>query len=388
MKVFISYSSKDALSYAERAKEILESGGHVGWLWDHSRTVGTLLWEDIFEAVSQSEAMLFLCTDSSRSSWGQRFEMAYAMTERKAILPLRIDSAELPPVLTPFVYANWSAAEFAGKFGSLVTDLQTVLERIKRLDALAVGSILGSDRRNSIAAVNGRTGGLDGARVSEGRQEILKSYLEATVIREVAKVAEERSPAYSQYMSIGLWELTGLGEFNSPSYWWTPYFTDVGRHIARGEQDYLQYILTDAVAAGPDRLSRKDPDFMILEDLVATMSQRSTKPNVILAPFECYVSFLKFFGDRVDWSAASERWPIGGRQIKVVWSNRFARSASYIVYSSSAVVWTVVPDHETGAIQIAIGKSALYPDKVQVGAETTVKCEITDPGTVHRIQLE
>ena len=48
----------------------------------------------------------------------------------------------------------------------------------------------------------------------------------------------------------------------------------------------------------------------------------------------------------------------------------------------------MVPDQGTGnAVAIAIGQSALYADKVEIGVETVIKYDVTRPNAFSRIQL-
>jgi len=108
-----------------------------------------------------------------------------------------------------------------------------------------------------------------------------------------------------------------LEKFNSPSFLWGPYFSDTGRALAAGEQDFLQEAI-----------------------------QEQIEPEV-----------------------------------DVLWSNKYAPSSCFTVFSSKGGTWRLVPDQQTGnAIMIAIGQSTSYPDRVEIGVETVVKYDITRAG--------
>ena len=63
---------KDGFDKAKQAANLLKEAGHKAWIWDHSKTVGALVWREIANCiVNQSDAVLYICTSSSLQSWGQ-----------------------------------------------------------------------------------------------------------------------------------------------------------------------------------------------------------------------------------------------------------------------------------------------------------------------------
>jgi len=174
--------------------------------------------------------------------------------------------------------------------------------------------------------------------------------------------------------------MRGLEDFNSPSYWWEPYFSDMGRALAAGEQSFLQEAIRQQVDADTTAISRSNPQFQALEQRIETLSQRALKPDIMLAPIELYVPFIQSHDSRIDWTGTPETVAIGGTHLSIFWSHKYAPSDCFIVFCSKGGTWRVVPDRETGqAITIALGQSALYPDRVEIGVETTVNYEVTHP---------
>ena len=231
-------------------------------------------------------------------------------------------------------------------------------------------------RLNHIAELNRRTADLDAQRVQQGKDEIMRSYLYATVPRRVAAITQHPVTDNSGYWTIELWGMVDLADFNSSSHDWGPYFADTGRRLAAGEQDFLQKAIQEQVAKDSDAISRAAPEFQALERRIEELSEVAPGPDSMLAPIEVYVPFEKKFYRSMDWTEPT-KLILGGGSINIFWSHRYAPSSCFAIFSSKAGTWHVVPDQQTGAaVTVAIGRSALYPDRVEIGVETTVRYEI------------
>ena len=269
--------------------------------------------------------------------------------------------------------------------------MRQYVEQAKRTDPTASEKAepsLVADRRRRIKMVNSRVSELDADRIQDGKRQVMESYLEATIPRQVSKIAQESTVDYSAFMTIGRWEMRKLEDFNSPSFYWGPYFTDLGRSLAAGEQSYLQEAITQQLGGGCATISRSSPDFLVLEECVKALSQQKYDPNVILAPVALTASFLGFFYDRMTWTAGSGQLMLGDAKLTIFWSHRYAPSDSLVVLNSNAGTWSIVPDETSGeAYTLLLGQSALYPDRVEIGLETIVKYEITDKEAFCVIEL-
>ena len=383
MKVFISYAGDGGLDYAKEARPVFTAGGHDSYMWEHSRALGTLPWEEISVSVIGSDTVFYICTSRSPDSYGQRLEVSYAMNNRIPILAIRVDSAALPPVLTAFTHATWQSHEFTVKCGDLASHLAEVLARIKHIDPteIATQKLDPIANRNAhIVALNKRTSALLSGRAEQLRQDTLQAYLEGTIAQRVARTAQQIGDNTSGFVTIELWTRVSLEDFNGTNWEWRPFFTDLGRRLNSEEEKYLMEVIIGQIKGEEGTISREEPDFASLVQRIYLLEKTGMEPNIILAPVDMLPAFYKHFRSNLDWSIHPERLTLLQSQLSIFWSNRFAPSDAFIVCNSNAGTWMIIPDEITGhAITVGIGQSSLYPDKVEVGAETKVKYEINNP---------
>ena len=340
MRVFISYSNEDGLQYTRQARGLIKAEGHEVWLYEHDRTPGALTWEEIPDRIAnQSDHVFFIWTPSSAGSRGQRLEIGYTLTHAIQPLVVPLDKTTVPTALSPFNYERWQREQFSAQCGHLAANLTQVVEKI--WDLTPASSEQRSkdgyaERRGYLSTLNRRVAQLDQSRVEECRRAVEESYSEMTIVPFVARVAQEPHPEPEEFVTIGTFETTGLEEFNSPSYWWGGYFSDLGRSLAAGEQAYLQEFIRENVEADRATLSRSEPEYELLESRLEELSRAHQTPNILLAPIEHYVSFTEFFGSRLDWTSTRERLTVGGTELSIVWSHRYAPSASYVALDSRA----------------------------------------------------
>ena len=305
MRLFISYATKDGLQYARSARQIIKQAGHNAWMWDHDKTQGALTWREISTHILNSDAVLYLCTISSKDSWGQGTESGIALNNRKTVLAIRLDDASVPQELTARNYESWGGKGFETSCGNLASQLPQVVERIQQTDAVTATNQLSSATRSKrlryITQLNTRTATLDPTRVKESRDEIMHSYLEATVPRRVARISRDVAPNHSRFWTIELWSMVTLDSFNSPSFWWGPYFSDTGRAFAAGEQAFLQEAIQKQIDADSETISHAEPNFDLLERRVQALSEGELPPDTLLAPIEVYVPFVRAYYRQMAW---------------------------------------------------------------------------------------
>ena len=135
MRVFISYCTHDGLDKAQLAASILAQEGHEPWVWEHNKTPGVFPWEEITDYIGcEADAVLYLCTNGSMKSWGQRKEVAHAEGERKKIIVIRLDRAEVPRVIRFENAERLRSGQFEEAFKVIASKLGENIERIQRLD--------------------------------------------------------------------------------------------------------------------------------------------------------------------------------------------------------------------------------------------------------------
>jgi hypothetical protein len=244
-------------------------------------------------------------------------------------------------------------------------------------------------RIEHIRKLNARIAHLDLTRLNECREAVWKSYEAASLLPHVAVVAKEQNLQAAGFESIGIRQLIHLREFNAPNYYWGSYFSDVGRAIASGERRYLQTEILSQVKQDTQTISRSSPDFSILTRLVHSMIGSGLCPDVMLAPIDVFVDFLRTFKSEVDWGVGHpEQLVLGNTRLKVFWSHIHAPLNSFIVFSSTAGIWHVVPEEHSGRLlTVALGESEKRSDSVEYWVETLVRYEITSPRAFHVLDL-
>lgn len=236
-------------------------------------------------------------------------------------------------------------------------------------------------RIEHIRALNGRTAHLDLTRLNECKQAIWKSYEAASLLPHVAVVAKEQSIQATGFKSIGIRQLIYLHKFNAPDYYWGSYFSDVGRAIVSGERRYLQAEILRQVNPESETVSRSSPDFSILTRLIDSMIGRGLSPDIMLAPIDVFVDFLQTFKSEIDWTVGRpEQLVLRNTRLKVFWSHIHAPLDSFIVFSSTAGIWHVIPGEDSGhPLTVALGESEKRSDCVEYWVETLVRYQITSP---------
>jgi hypothetical protein len=225
--------------------------------------------------------------------------------------------------------------------------------------------------------------------VQECKGLIQQAYDAASVAQHLGAVVENDASQIVRLRSIGLRRTIGLDEFKSPDYYWQGYFADVGRAIARGERNYLHRRIGRQVTGKGDTMSRSNPDFSVLSRRIAHLSRSSPSPDVLLAPVSLSAKFALHYGSQIDWTHGHpEQLQVGHCRLKVLWSHKYAPLDSFVVLSSTAAVWHVLPDPTTGSrLSIALGESDERDDRVEYYVETLARYEILDTAAFWRINL-
>ena len=147
-------------------------------------------------------------------------------------------------------------------------------------------------------------------RVEECKRTILESYEQSTISQKIANIIREKHIGDYRFRSIGFHHSIKLSEFNDKSYYWGPYFSDVGRIIAQNERRYIHRRIGRIVRGEEAKLSRSKPDFTILNAKVKELSDINIQPDVILAPVEMLPSFTLHYRDNLDWSKTGTKGKI------------------------------------------------------------------------------
>jgi len=123
MRVFISYCNTDGLTYAAKSASILENHGCETWYFDRDKTPGVQRIDDITYHIRHwCELIIFLCSQGSINSRGQKEEIGHWDRTNKQIIVIPIDEANVPESIDTRIYTKVSSVGFAQGFEDFVNN--------------------------------------------------------------------------------------------------------------------------------------------------------------------------------------------------------------------------------------------------------------------------
>ena len=123
MKFFISYCDNDGLQFASNAASVLEANGHKAWYFNRNKTPGIQLIDDITQQIRHwCNKILYICTDGSFSSGGQRREIGQWYMTDKQLIVIPINSAIVPDQIDPYIYHRMSSHGFVAELNTFIKD--------------------------------------------------------------------------------------------------------------------------------------------------------------------------------------------------------------------------------------------------------------------------
>jgi len=230
---------------------------------------------------------------------------------------------------------------------------------------------------------------LETTRVQECMDEIIKSYEKSTIINEIAGLYKENNIEDYRFRSIGLYHKIDKQNFLASDYIWGPYFSDVGRAIARGEEKYLHRRIGRYVTGIGKSISYSNPDFDLLTEGISILLERGTTPNIIFAPIQLFSKFTKHFYPQTEWvTDGPAQLRIRGCTLNIYWFHKYAPLRSFVIFNSSAGVWHTLKDQNTEkSITVAIAESEKNPKYIVYYVETLAYYRITNKDAYVRINM-
>lgn len=246
-----------------------------------------------------------------------------------------------------------------------------------------------SERNDILMKLRSPTEGINLDRLNECKEIILKAYQDASLTKKWADVRIEQFIESYRFRSIGMYHRIKKSEFNATDYYWGPYFSDIGRAIALGEEKYFFFRLGNYVRGCKETISRRKPNFEVINMKIREMLSNNIVPNTIIYPVQISVDFIKYFASNIDWSSDNGRiLNIENCKLRTIWSNKYAKLRSFIILDSRAGVWYVKPDAEdNGEITIAIGESKTHIGYIEYLVETLAYYKINNTNAFIRINL-
>lgn len=133
--LFISHSSKDKFFVRNLAEKLVSEGVKV-WIDEAEIKVGDSLLQKISEGIKDSDYLVIVLSQSSvNSNWVQK-ELQMAMTKEmmgnRIILPILIESCEIPIFLNDKLYADFTHPDkFKNSFRQLLSAIGISKEKEK-----------------------------------------------------------------------------------------------------------------------------------------------------------------------------------------------------------------------------------------------------------------
>ena len=246
-----------------------------------------------------------------------------------------------------------------------------------------------SKRNDILTKLRSSTEGINLDRLNECKDIILKAYQDASLTKKLADVRIEQFIESYRFRSIGVYHRIKKSEFNATDYYWGSYFSDIGRAIALGEKRYFFFRLGNYVRGCEETISRRKPNFEVINMKIREMLSDNIVPDTIIYPVQISVDFIKHFAPNIDWSSDNGRiLNIENCKLRTIWSSKYAKLRSFIIFDSRAGVWYVKPDAEDKEeITIAIGESKTHTGYIEYLAETLAYYKINNTNAFIRINL-
>ena len=123
-QIFISYSHFD-MEFAGRLTKELERAGYEVWFDRTDIQTGTRWDDEIVKGLNASEIFLVLLSNKSTASQNVKDEIGYAMDHAKQILPILLETCEVPFRLSRVQYVDFTALKFNEGIQKVLTILKS-----------------------------------------------------------------------------------------------------------------------------------------------------------------------------------------------------------------------------------------------------------------------
>lgn len=391
MRVFISYSSKDGIDYAKRLCEVLKEHGHDPFLIIHELCVSESPWDTIFREIKSRELVVFVVTESSQTSDGQKQEYDFATAKykrktafssesawKKGIVDNRFPSLTIPQALV------FSDKDFEEKCETVSTQLVRLKDRLEAVEEQEID-------QKEISFPKLTIEGLDESEIAKCKAILCESYQSETIIPE----------AFIQTEAKVMKDMVNIG-FNHrlPREWFLAYdetnteysndfmFSEDGRNIAMGEREYLCHLIDENKEILVfERASDAPEDFLEQIKRAILVVSNKAKPKTIFPTINDWLKMYHFKKDAsIKYDNLTPRQilrsslTVEGTGLKII--EPLGKIPKHtILFCDNGVKWYTKHYPEYGALYLDLGNDRFYPKKfVQEIALTTVKCEIDSQG--------
>lgn len=396
MRVFISYSSKDAKEYAKRLFDLLFRRGHDPYLFDHG-CISEIIWDKIYEEIGKRELCIFIVTNSSSKSKGQKQEYDFAVVKYKTRMSFSTEKAsemkimeKTFPGLCPYRHLIFNDNNLAEKCEIISTDLV----KLKDKENLVIEEKVDKKERGYPKLT---VDGLDKKEIEKCIDNLFDSYQKETIIPE-AFITNEASKS-EKLNNIGI-------NFRLPRDWFLSYeitkqiysnehmFGQFGRNIALGERKYLNdKIMENKNVFHVNGIVHHTKDlFNKINEAISVINSNGFKPAIIFPTINHLMKIYNLsrikgkanlkYGNIIPRPLLDPSVIIEGTELRLI--NPLGKiPTNTIIMGEKSVRWLLKKYPKHGSLYLDIGNDRFYPKKyVQVIAITTTKCEIDPKGIV------
>jgi hypothetical protein len=383
MRVFISYSSKDGKSYANKLYEIVGEHGHDPFLIDHDTFPGENIWDTIGKECRKRDLAIFVLTPSSIVSKGQKQEYDLVVSFYLNRLAFLSEDSNVEaifdryPFLKPYLAATFHGSNFEDDCTRLASQLVGLQDRAKAIAKQRY-------KENGLPKLSQE--GLDVSEVENCLMNMNKVFQIETIIPEICRTKVHDMKPQLSFTMIGFAYHLPIDWFKTdrPSVSNDFLFQQFGRSIALGERSYLhESILSNKeIVNVQDKFSASG----ILK-AIEQIQGCGFKPDLIFPPLECWTSMHHWHNKAyVNYSHEPSRphlkatLVVDGHSLRIVPPLGDVPEKT-IVFSRHAITWHVKPHPKYGALSVVLGRGRLYPLKyAELIAGTKANCEIDPKG--------
>jgi hypothetical protein len=387
MRVFISYSSKDGIDYAKTLHHILTKNGHDTYLIDHEIRASQTIWDEITKEIAARELVVFVITESSQYSRGQKQEYDFAVYKYKKHVALVREDVwksgtieKVYPLLFPQEGLTFSDKDLESKCETLSSQLVRLLDKER---AVQETEIEGGQSFEKLSVE-----GLDSDEIKKCVDDLSDSYQRQTIVPNMFSLKELRL-VDKDMVRIGF-------SYMIPREWFLPHekmeveysnefiFREFGREIALGERRYIsqKIIESKGINSVEGDLSSVKSFAEILKQTSSMIKEKKLTPKVIFPTIPDYMKMMRLgsgsiikYKDVYPSPVFSSQLLGDGTDIRLI--EPLGNFPSFtIILTDNAATWHLKRYPKHGALYIDLGNDRFYPKRsVQVVAFTAFKLE-------------
>jgi len=380
-RVFITYTDidKHGKELGAKLKKELEASGYDVFFFDHSakRSIGRPLWSVLAGEIDNRDAILVVCTEGILASYGAEFEYNHALQREKLVVPMIYDEAPVPSPLASRVRdPPFDDQTYAREFKTVAETLPSAYrshlkdqEQRRKLKAK-----LQAQPKTEPKEV------LPSPRAVMLLRSITTAYYSSSLIQEISTVENYNPSIHGDlgFTQIGVRVPVLSANIEAKN---RVYLVDeLGRSIALGERNYLRDVWekTREHRYPSERFTAEG-----FQDVLDELS-KGINPKVLLAPIEKFVEITSWMlrnprGIRLTSSLRKYFSLRDGRDLRIVWSNKYSPLDRFLLVDPAATRWLVKPDEFTGGrLTAKLVENARDRDKVDFYVRTIVNAELAN----------